>query len=427
VIGVVAVLTAAVALVSVPAAFGAVDGDPIATKTFKFKLSGSFKKQLKKNGVKMKPKKLKLTKGDVDPTTGAADVRLGKVTFKKGSKKIVFNNLKGSMPGKVKANEGAIFKLTAPKVARNGFGADLTGIKFKFLKSAAKKVNKALGLHSLKKGVAAKASLSYQPETVKITSGFVFVNIPCGFLPPLQPALAGACPGSGADPGTVAAKQPAHCIGPADGVSVIPGDPANPARFSSVTSADPVLGPPPAGVGARFRFPVTGGTISPAGNDGVVQVSGGVRLASGYTGLDVVAFGARTAGCDASETPGPTTSHSFLDTLNLAPNLGLSNVQADTTIGGTSPGCNGTGAACGLAIIPGPKGIAIGQALDTAGQTVSADASTKKITVSGGLIRNNATATTVLNGLFPNASGNPARAFTDGDKFGIPTLDVNTR
>ena len=89
VIGVVAVLTAAVALVSVPAAFGAVDGDPIGTSTFTFKLSGKFKKQLKKNGVKMKPKKLKLTKGDVDPTTGAAYLRFGKVTFKKGKKKVV--------------------------------------------------------------------------------------------------------------------------------------------------------------------------------------------------------------------------------------------------------------------------------------------------------------------------------------------------
>ena len=183
VIAVVAALTASVALTSVPAAFGVVDGDPIATKTFTFKLSGGFKKQLKKNGVKMKPKKLKLTKGDVDPTTGAADVRFGKVTFKKGHKKLVFNNLKGSLPGKVKANEGALFKLTAPKVARNGFGADLTGIKVKFLKSAAKKINKKLGLHSLKKGTLGKASLSYQPETVKVTGGNAFIDIPIGFLP----------------------------------------------------------------------------------------------------------------------------------------------------------------------------------------------------------------------------------------------------
>ena len=65
VIGVVAALTTAMALVSVPAALGAVDGDPIASSTFTFKLGKKFKKQLKKNGVKMKPKALKLTSGQI--------------------------------------------------------------------------------------------------------------------------------------------------------------------------------------------------------------------------------------------------------------------------------------------------------------------------------------------------------------------------
>src|SRR3954453_19451086 len=122
----VAALTAAIALVSIPAAF-AVDGDPIATSVFKVKLSKAFKNQLKQNGGKMVPKKLKLGKGqsDVDPTTGKADLRLGKITFKKGGKKVVYGNVKGTLPGNLKGNNGKLFHLSKAKVARNGFGANL--------------------------------------------------------------------------------------------------------------------------------------------------------------------------------------------------------------------------------------------------------------------------------------------------------------
>ena len=41
------------------------------------------------------------------------------------------------------------------------------------------------------------------------------------------------------------------------------------------------MGPLPTGIAARFKFPVTGGTVGPTGNAGVVQLSGGVRLQSG--------------------------------------------------------------------------------------------------------------------------------------------------
>ncbi len=75
----------------------------------------------------------------------------------------------------------------------------------------------------------------------------------------------------------------------------------------------------------------------------------------------------------------------------------------------------------------GPKGIAIGQVIDPAGIVVSADPNAKTVSINGGLIRNNATATTVLNGLFPNASGDPAQNFADGDKFGISSVSVTTR
>jgi hypothetical protein len=370
------VLTAAIALVSVPAALGAVDGDPIASSTFTFKLSKSFKKQLKKNGVKMKPKALKLTKGDVDPTTGAGDVRFGKVTFKKGGKKVVFNNLKGSMPGKVKANEGAIFKLTAPAVARNGFGADLTGVKVKFLKSAAKKVNKGLGLHSLKKATAGSFNLSYQPTTVKIVAGTAKV------------AASIAAGSAGLKFLT------AHCV---NGLAPNGITPIAPATTNGAV--------PP-----TFTFPVTSGTVSPAGTSGVIQLSGGLRNNKNDT---------------SGETPGPPPDDctnggqnfpGTLDITDLAVNLEQKNIQSHTVIVAAPP-----------AVFAGDKGVAIGQKLVTTNLVVAADPANHTVTFGGADIQLNGTSSLVLNGVFPNVSGNASNDFADSDPFGTASVTMTVR
>jgi hypothetical protein len=416
--GVLAALAASVALVFSPAASAAVNGDPIASSTFTVKVSGGFKKQLKSNGVKMKPTKLTLRSGDVDPTTGAADLKLNKkITFKltgKGIKKctrkadskkkakqckkgVAYSNLKGSLPGNVKGSSGNLFSLGAATVARNGFGADLSGIKVKFLKGAAKKINKKLGLGSLHAGSFGTASLSYQPQTVVVTGGTAVVRVPITYAP------------SGSEAGTsVTGKLPSHCIDPFVGgvLAIAPG----------------VLEPlPDPNTLANLRFPVTGGTVSPAGNDGVIQMAGGVRLSTGKT------IAPEPPSC--INAPAGPASHSVLEFTNLAPNLALKNVQANALLGGTSPGCNLTGqpANCPTAAFGGDKGPAIGQVLDVSGLTVSADPSAKTVTIGGALIRNNALSATVLAGLFPNASGDPAQEFADGDKFGIATLNATTR
>jgi hypothetical protein len=367
VIGVVAVLTTAVALVSVPAALGAVDGDPIASSTFTFKLSGKFKKQLKKSGVKMKPKALKLTKGDVDPTTGAADLRFGNVTFKKGSKKLVYKDLKGSMPGKVTATGGvgALFKLTSPTVARNGFGADLSNIKFKFLKSAAKKISKKLDLSKkLKPATAAKASLNYQPTTVKITGGTASVAAALVFTPP-----------------SAGVKfLTAHCV---NGTAPNGVTPIAPATQNGLT----------------YTFPVTGGTVGPTGTAGVIQLTGGLRNNKNIT----------TGAC-ANGLPGT------LDLTNLSVNLEQKFVQSHTSIVAAPP-----------AIIAGDKGIAIGQKLDLSKLTATSNPANHTVTLGGAEILLNATSSLVLNGVFPNTSGTATNDFADGDDFGTATVTVTTR
>jgi hypothetical protein len=386
-------------------AFGA--GDPVASGTFSLKLSKGFKKQLKKNHVKLKPKKYTLKEGSqIDPTTGAGTLFLGKVTFKKGGKKYVIKNskatlgasgAKGKLAGKAKGGVTVkLFKLSGGTLARNGFGADLTGVKAKLLKGAAKKINKALGLDSLHPAKAGTASTSEQPKTVQVTGGFVFVDIPASFL---------------SDPSTTANKNASHCVG-LGGVQAI-----EPGRLRTALGGDTSF---PLGAGnlARFRFDVTGGTVGPAGNAGAFQVAGGLRLLTGGAGIDPACAG---------EPVGLTTSHSILNVTELAPNLGLGNVQSHVVFGGTQPGCNLTGqtATCPTAVFPGDKGIAIGQKISLIGATVTPDATAKTVGISGALITNNALSALTLSGLFPDASG--THPFADGDKFGLTTASLNTR
>jgi hypothetical protein len=381
-IGIVAILVTSVALLSAPTAFGA--GDPIASGTFSFKLSSGFKHQLKINHVKLKPKAFSIKAGSsVDPITGAGTVRLGKITFQKGNKKVVYSSVKATLganggTGNIKGSTGKVFSLKGGTVARNGFGATISGVKVKLLKGAAKKINRKLGLHSLHKGSAGSLGVTEQPQTVQIVSGTAYVDVPASDL---------------SDKTSLTGKLSAHCINPGNGASAI-------------APATLTLGPPsppaPPGTLARFKFPVAGGTISPAGNDGVIQQQGGVHLANTLGGI----------GC-------PPAGSTTIDQKDFGVNLALLNIQADVVFGGTIPG-NFLGG-------PGDKGIAIGQVIDPAGVTVSANPTTHTITVDGGTIKNNATAAQTLNALFPRTTSDPGDDFANGDRFGRATVTVTVR
>src|SRR5205085_5349949 len=141
--------------------------------------------QLKHNGVKLLPKKLKIKGGSsLDPTTGAGTIKLGKITFKKGGKKVIYGNAKAILgsKGRISGSGGKLFRLSKGTVARNGFGARVSGVKVKLLGSAAKRINKKLGLHSLHGGSAGKLTVDEQPQTVQIISGTAFVDVPLSDL-----------------------------------------------------------------------------------------------------------------------------------------------------------------------------------------------------------------------------------------------------
>jgi hypothetical protein len=364
-IGVVAALTASVALTSAPAAFGAVDGDPIGTSTFTFDLSKGFKKKLKANGVKMNGS-VRVTKGDIDPTTGAGDLTFASIAFSKKGEKINFKSVKGSMPGTVSSSRGKLLSLGAPaSVSRHGFGADLGAVAVKLTGAGAKQINKTLGLHSLKAGNIGSFTISYQPRTVKVLSGTALVT---GSLAP----------------GTVVSKMLApagsggHCAFPS---------PIAPAVSEGLTG---------------IRFPVGVGTISPTGSEGIVNQLGGVRI-HGLSG------GAAENNCQGNSTA--------LSQSAFAVNLALSNIQAHVVLEKGPPG-----------VALGDRGIAITQLSDPVGAVIILDQTNKTISINGATIKINQVSADSLNLFFPqNPGGNPANDFKDGDVFGSSNLTVSYR
>jgi hypothetical protein len=390
----------AAALVASPLASGAVSGDPIATSVFKVKLSSAFKKQLNQNGVRMVPKKLKLGSGqsDVVPTTGKADLRLGKITFKKGSKKVVYGNVKGSLPGILKGNNGKLFKLTKAKVVRNGFGANLTGINVKLLSAAVKKINKKLGLNSLHAGSLGKMSLSYQPATVQILGGTASTTGAS------RPSPAFGEPG----PYPVGVKfGVAHCV-------IV--NPALPVGIGPIAPATQ-----PGGPGTTIFLPITGGTISPTADAGNIQQSGGVQIKKNSTANPNSAGGDCQNGTGSPATAFPGE---LLQT-NQVVRLGEKDVQAQVNVAAAPPGFAPTG----------NVGTVIGQTLDTTGTVVTSDPVTRTISTTGTLVKVTDTSATTLNGIFPCLGGgstcdpsNPnGFAFKGGDLFGGSTLTVVVR
>jgi hypothetical protein len=362
-------------LVFAPAALGA--GDPVASGSFHLKLSRSFHKQLRSNGVAMKPRVFSVEQGSIDPITGTGSLTLkGKLRFKHGHNKVAYKKVTATLGpnGFLKGGGVKLFNLTGGTVVRNGFGADVSGVKASFRKGAAKKINKRLGLHSLHRASAGSLSVSVQPQTVEVTGGTAHV-VPDSTL------TAGS--------GTVASKLNAHCINFINGnTAIAPGikddsDPTNP----------------------TYDFPVSGGTISPLGTDGVVNQAGGIQVAN-----------ARTGGVPSScNTPVPATLATLQQT-GFANNLLNNYISSHVVIGGSVP-------------TVGDQGVGIGSNLDRNNATVSANPDQHRVTVNGTVIRFNKGSALFLNQTFPQPAStyNPSMEFVSGDLYGTVDLTVTTR
>jgi len=372
--GIVLAVMATSALVAAPAVFGA--EDTVASGKLALKYSSGFKKQLKKNGVKLKPKSLSINGGKLDPVAGTGTVNLkGKLTFKKGGKKLVYKKLTAKLGsgGVLKGSSGKVFKLKGGKVARSGFGASVTGIKLSFLKSAAKKVNKKLELNSLHKGSAGKANANnVQPAKVTLTGG----------SSELKPDL-----------GTFA-KFAHHCIDPVG---------------TGTTGADGIapIAPATATAAPSFVFPISSGDISPDGTGGAANSAGGIQITTNILNNNAPTAG---SGCATINQGTPTV----LNQTNLVLDLSTKQIQAHIQISGTENPA-----------LDGDKGVAfIGTITPGA---VTTDPATRTVSFSNAPAAFNATSALVLNGAFPcdaNSGLDPTTgctgtfAFVAGDPIG---------
>jgi hypothetical protein len=360
------------ALVSAPAAIGA--GDPVASGSLHLRLSRPFHKQLRSNGVAMKPEAFSVSQGSIDPITGTGTLTLkGKLRFRHGQKKIVYKRVTATLGsnGFLKGGGVKLFNLRGGTVVRAGFGADVNGVKASFRKGAAKKINRRLGLRSLHRARAGSLSVSEQPQTVEVTGGNVHV-----------------VPDVTAPMGTIASKLVAHCI----------------QGLTGITSIGPAIKNPPL-TAPSFDFPVSGGTISPLGTDGAVNQAGGIQVAN-----------ARTGGLPSScNTPVPATLATLQQT-DFTNNLLNDYISAHVVIAGSVP-------------TVGDQGIGIGSNLDTTNATVSANPDAHSVTVNGTVIRFNKGSALFLNQTFPQpaSSYDASKEFVAGDLYGTVDLTVTTR
>lgn len=371
-------LAVGLALALAPAGFAA--GDPVKSGTLHLKLSGAFKKQLKRNDVRLSDKAFSLKGGSINPITGAGEVTLkGRLRFKHGRKKAVYKKLTATLDGKgllkgtglrrngsLNRNPTKLFRLRGGSVTRNGFGAKISSVKVKFLQGAARKINRRLDLDSLRRARAGSLSISEQPQTVEVTGGSVR-------LIPNPDISAGS--------GTIASKFIDHCINGLNGATAI----------------SPAIKNPPAGA-PSFDYPVTGGTLSPQGTDGEVQLTGGLQLAN-TTSL---------GGCGSA----PARN---IQQTDFAYNLLDKYISAHVVVNGPP------------APLGGDQGVGIGSNLDTGNVTVSADPDQQTVTINGVVVRINGGSALFLNQTFMQPSYDASMEFASGDLNGIANLLVSTR
>lgn len=264
-----AVLAAALFALLAFAPFASAAADPVASGSATVTLNNGFFKTLKKQGVKIrkigaakvKGKKatFPVTGGEMDPITGAGTLNLGGgIKFQAGKRKapvkaLVVNTTKKGLFGKVAGKNMKLAKIAGYTFTRAGFGVALTIKKLKLTGAAAKRLNKKLGFKQAPKPfkgnrLMGKANAEEQPSTVAIVPG-----------------------GNTALALSKAALDKLKNVGPEIGgehpfevkLSLIP-----PATVLGISGE----GTPIAG------FPISGGSISPTATAGTVQHTGGIKL-----------------------------------------------------------------------------------------------------------------------------------------------------
>ena len=359
--------------------------------------SSSVVLQLKNfSGIKVKPKTLNLaiTRGELDPTTGAGTIETtGKFTARRSGRKtkvkvtaLVFgaNGGAGRIDAKVGKRQTKGFgKLSGGTLTRDGFGAKLNGVTAKLGSKGAKALSRALSPGGAKKASAAAGG---------IKAGKPLGSVAVNAVPRTVEVLPGGILEFEADP-LFAIKLANHCV---NGTILDPPgvEPIPPAT-------EPVL--------RFFFFPVTGGSIAPDFSSGRVTSAGGQHLAKNDPGPPTGFL----PGC----AEGPPVGTSVINS-EFEAQFDLKSFASATLLPTGSIGVGSLGAFDLASPNPG--------LLTPPPATTSVDPNTKQIVITNAQVTMDQLAAVVFNNVFPNASGNPAQDFMAGDSLGFMSLTVTT-
>ena len=330
-------------------------------------------------GLKLKPGNLNvpITGGAVDPIDGSGTVKVSaaiKAKRGKGKAKVTITALNlgaNGGPGTISAKVGkksvaAFGTLSGGSVARDGWGAKITGVKANIGGKGAQALNRAF----TGKGKGAKKS----------SGGRVKAGQPLGTVVSVttDPLSVEVVPGSGSLTlntnvmGAFANKLPAHCVSLLAGVTPIA---------------------PATQMVANFTFPVSGGSAAPDFSAGVLLTAGGQTITKDNGLLT-------PGGCTSADPPVGTKLTSTELGVDFAQNFLMSSATLPT----------GTTLRAPLATIDWSTG------------TRSLDTNTKTLTISGAAVNLSPLSAFTLNTTFPTESGTPSDDFAPGDAIG--TIDL---
>jgi hypothetical protein len=367
--------------------------------------SSSVVLQLKNfGGIKVKPKALNLviTRGELDPTTGAGTIETtGKFRAKRGGRKAKVKIIGLTLganggPGRLDAKIGkrtvrGFGKLSGGTLARDGWGAKLNGVTAKLGSKGAKALRRALSPGGGKKGGGKKASAAGGFKAGK-RLGSVSVNA----VPKTVEVLPGGTLEFEADP-LFAIKLAQHCVN----ATLHLLDPSLPEAVTPIPpGTEPVL--------RFFFFPVTGGSIAPDFSSGRVTSAGGQKLTKNDDGSLTGQMG-----CSGSPPIGTSVFNTefeaqfdvsaFASAIQIpAGSLGIGSL-GPFDLASPNPGL----------LTPPPA-------------TTSVDPNTRQIVISDAQVTMDQLSAVVFNDVFPNGSGNPENDFKTGDSLGWMSLSVTT-
>ena len=311
---------AALAALLALAPFASAASDPLASGTTTITLNKNLFKKLKKSGtkvIKVSPGTIKARRvtlpvsgGSLDPTNGQGVIEHnGGIKFKHGKKSavvklLVLDTTSKSLKAKVAGKSMKLASVSGLSSARNGFGANVTIGSTKLTSKAAKQLNKKLGF------------TGKQAKKAPFKGG---KGLGSG-LSETQPKTVTVLPGGNA---TLATSLATDIKLAKVGIKIETVAPAT----------EPVPIPPPS-----YAFPISGGTIAPNAEGGVLQTTGGLRLVQQFapsveTKMTLnaiwVDLGAKTATVEVT-----VESEGIDPKLNLGP-LGRSSIANISLTGAT--------------------------------------------------------------------------------------------